>query len=74
MGQQDYSHFSCSNGWFDDNFSWHTSYDNVYGKPLGMPKKLNDNEYFRQFEKCNLTVNIKERYADFVWVGWTYRI
>eukprot|EP01084_Bolivina_argentea_P153937 268380_1 len=67
LGQQNYSYFSCSNGWFDANWSWHKTYDNVYGKPLDAPIETNDGKWFRSFDKGNLTVDIVGRTADFVW-------
>eukprot|EP01084_Bolivina_argentea_P125452 222269_1 len=67
IGQQDYSYFSASNGWFDDNWSWHVSYNNIYGKPLTMPDKIDADMWFRSFEKCNISVNTTSRTAQFSW-------
>ena len=67
LTQQNYSYFSCSNGWFDANWSWHKSYDNVYGKALTMPLQINDYEWMREFEKCSVSVNTQTREAQFIW-------
>lgn len=63
IGQQNYSYFSCSDGWFDANWSWHNCYNNIYGKPLSSPFKINNNEYIRLFSKCNVSINIETRTA-----------
>ena len=64
IAQQDYSYFGASNGWFDENWSWHDAYNVKYGKPLAMPTQLNDTAYFRPFEYCNITADIKSRKAE----------
>ena len=64
IAQQDYSYFGASNGWYDDNWSWHESYNKIYGKPLSMPVQLNDTAWFRHFENCNVTIDINKRSGD----------
>eukprot|EP01084_Bolivina_argentea_P180271 311434_1 len=61
MTQQEYSYFGGSNGWYDDNWSWHDAYNVYYGKPLMEPKQINDTAWFRSFENCNVTLDIQSR-------------
>ena len=63
VAQFNYSYFGVSNGWYDDNWSSHESYDVIYGKPLSNPVKIDNYTYFRPFENCNVTVNTKSRTA-----------
>ena len=63
ISQTNYSYFGSSNGWYDDNWSWHQSYDKKYGIPKSMPINLDQNgtKWFRQFTNCNVTVDINQR-------------
>ena len=67
MGQQDYSYYSTSNGWLDQNWKYqYPQYDLIYGQPISKPMKLNDNVYFRSFTHCNVTLDVSQFNASIV--------
>jgi len=64
LTQQEYSYFGASNGWMDENWSWHNAYNVYYGKPLMQyPMQINHTAYFRSFQNCNVTLDIHSRQA-----------
>ena len=65
IAQYDYTYFGASDGWFDNNWSWHNSYDIIYGKPSSIPIKLNDTAYMRKFTNYNIFVDLQSRTAVF---------
>ena len=65
IAQNDYAYFSASDGWFDNNWSWHNSYNIIYGKPLSKPIQLNDTGYMRMFTNYNISVDLQSRTAVF---------
>ena len=45
-------------GWYDEDFCWHSEFDVVYGVPLAAAKRTGPHSWTRNYTKCNVAVNV----------------
>jgi hypothetical protein len=71
MAQGEYSYFGAAADWYDKDWRWFPQYDWKVGKPLGLAVQTAKYAWHREFEHCNVSVDLQARNGSFVWAAAT---
>ena len=68
MAQGQYSYFGAAANWYDKDWKYYPQYDWKFGKPLGGAVQTATYRWHREFEHCNVSVDLQARNGTFKWV------
>jgi hypothetical protein len=67
MAQGDYAYFGAAANWYDRDWRFYPQYEWKVGRPLGDAVQAGAYRWRRQFEHCNVSVDLQARNGTFAW-------